>query len=29
MQAGYAGLLWVAYRLVWRRGLRAYAATGA
>lgn len=28
-QVGWCVLLWVAYRLLWRAGLRAYAATGA
>ena len=29
LQAGYCALFWVLYRLVWRRGLRAYGAVGA
>ncbi len=28
-QVGYCVLLWACYRIIWRYGLRAYAATGA
>lgn len=29
LQAGYCAVLWAAYRLLWRHGLRAYSAAGA